>query len=309
MASVLFGICADVHQSPGYADNAWRVEKFIGEANERKADFIIQLGDFVCPDASGQRVVDIWNRFKGPRYHVLGNHDAEFAGKEAVMRFQGQPEKYYSFDCGNFHFAVLDTNYSRDNGIDRDYSPDNRHSGDGNCYVSAEELRWLGQDLAATNKRCFLFAHAALAEGDWVVYNLHELQRVLWSENQRAGYNKVTMCFSGHDHADAYLFQGGIHYLLVNSMSHKYIFPECARDSWNAEALRKEYGELRHVVPYRDPLYAFVCLKDNGLIRVIGKQSEYVGASPLEMHWEYYASPQITYREMWMNGFREDMPR
>jgi hypothetical protein len=46
-------------------------------------------------------------------------------------------------------------------------------------------------------------------------------------------------------------------------------------------------------------------LKENGLIQIIGKQSEYDGNSPLELHWEHYASPEISYREVWMNGIGE----
>jgi len=37
----------------------------------------------------------------------------------------------------------------------------------------------------------------------------------------------------------------------------------------------------------------------------MGKQSEYDGYSPMELHWEHYASPQISYREVWMNGHGE----
>jgi len=69
--------------------------------------------------------------------------------------------------------------------------------------------------------------------------------------------------------------------------------------------VEKDYGELKYVIPYKEPLYAFVRLKPNGLIQIIGKQSEYVGNSPMELHWEHYASPQISYRELWMNGYGE----
>ena len=87
---VLFGVCADVHQTAQW-DASDRMAKFVAEATERRADFIIQLGDFLSPDASGRRLLDVWERFDGPRYHVLGNHDAEHDGKEAVMAFQRRP--------------------------------------------------------------------------------------------------------------------------------------------------------------------------------------------------------------------------
>lgn len=302
---ILFGICADVHQKEG-ADASGRMRAFVDEANVRQADFIIQLGDFVLPDAPGQKLLDEWNRFNGPRYHVLGNHDTEHGGKKEVMEFQGQKEKYYSFDVGDYHFIVLDTNYMKTGNEYIDYGKDNYHKDFFNCYIPSFELEWLAKDLDSTDKRCFIFTHATLALGDWTIYNIHEFMDVLWRANEKAGYNKVTMCFSGHDHADAYLFKGGIHYLLVNSMSHKYVGRKYALESSHSEQVKEDYnGYLRSVIPYKDPLYAFVRLKKNGLIQIIGKQSEYVGNSPMELHWEHYASPQIAYREVWMNGIGE----
>ena len=109
---ILFGVCADVHHTKT-KNETWRIKKFVEEANERKAAFIIQLGDFVLPDESGKALLEEWNKFEGEKYHVLGNHDSEHGGKETMMKFQGQKAKYYSFDVGDYHFIVLDTNYAK----------------------------------------------------------------------------------------------------------------------------------------------------------------------------------------------------
>jgi len=301
---IIFGICADVHQTKE-CDISWMMKKFVDEATERNADFIIQLGDFVRPDEAGQKLLDEWNKFKGPRYHVLGNHDTEHGGKELIMKFQGQEEKYYSFDCGNYHFIVLDTNYAKVGTKYIEYGSAEYDRSLFSCYVSEEQLEWLKKDIDSTDKRCFVFTHATLSVGNWTVYNMTKLRSVFWAANEKAGYNKVTMCFSGHDHADEYQFMGGIHYMIVNSMSHKYIGSVCANTNFSADEVKKEYGQLKDIIPYKDPLYAFVKLKKNGFIQIFGKQSEYVGHSPKEVHWEYYASPQIAYRELWMNGIGE----
>lgn len=301
---VLFGICADVHHKTG-KDETWRMKAFVDEANARKADFIIQLGDFILPDDSGKEMMDVWNTFQGAKYHVLGNHDTERGGKTRMMEFQGQKEKYYSFDVGDYHFIVLDTNYAKVGDEYVDYDKNNYRRDFFNCYIPPFQLEWLKKDIDATDKRCFVFTHATLEVGDWRVYNIHEFREILWRANEKAGYNKVTMVFSGHDHADEYRFKGGIHYLIVNSMSHKYIGDIYPKFSNNAQRVQDDYGSLKNVIPYKDPLYAFVRLKENGLIQIIGKQSEYVGNSPLELHWEHYASPQISYRELWMNGHSE----
>ena len=297
---ILFGVCADVHQGKT-CNEAPRLKKFIDEAHERGADFIIQLGDFTQPDEMGKLLLDEWNKFNGNAYHVLGNHDSALVGKERIMEFLGMKDKYYSFDCGCYHFIVLDTNYIKVGKKYIDYDSPEYSRDNFGCYISQEQLTWLEKDIDSTDKRCFIFTHAALGVGDWIVYNLHDLQDILWQANEKAGYNKVTMCFSGHDHADEYIFKGGIHYLLINSLSHKYIRKESV-DCANRKDLLAYYGEIKNVIPYKDPLYAFVRLKENGLIQIIGKQSEYVGNSPIEVNWEYYASPQISYREVWMNG-------
>lgn len=297
---IIFGICADIHHGTLGVDERWRVERFVKEAEERKADFVIQLGDLSPFPQKAQEAAAIFNSFTGPCYHVLGNHETENSDKETVMQILGMRKKYYSFDVGEYHFVVLDTNYRLAGGEYLDFD----HSF-GNCYISPEQLQWLEADLAATDKRCFLFMHATCEVGDWRIQNLHQFREVLWRTNERAGYNKVTMVFSGHDHADAYRFKGGIHYYVVNSMSHKFIGPMYTDYGARAKDVEANYGETKWLIPYKDPLYAFVRLKSNGLIQIIGKQSEYDGNSPIELHWEHYASPQISYREVWMNGCGE----
>jgi predicted phosphodiesterase len=304
---ILFGVCTDVHHHAD-KDEKWRMRAFVKEANERKADFIIQLGDFVLPDESGSQMLKEWEKFNGPRYHVLGNHDTEHGGgKEKMLAFLSQKDNYFSFDVGDYHFIVLDTNYAKVGGEYIDYgSEKNDYRKDFfNCYIPDFELAWLEKDIAATNKRCFIFTHAPSELGDWRIYNTHDFREVLWHANQKAGYNKVSAIFSGHDHADAYLQKGGIHYLLMNSMSHKFIGGIYPAFSYAKAEVEKDYGTLKNIIPYKDPLYAFVRVKANGLVQIIGKQSEYDGNSPLELHWEHFASPQISYREFWLNGHGE----
>ena len=299
---LLFGICADVHHEENH-DNCWRMQKFVDEAKARKADFIIQLGDFTAPNEMGRQLLEVWNQFEGPRYHVLGNHDNVYLGKKPMMDFLGMSNSYYSFDMGDYHFVILDTNYAKID--DRYIDYDGNIKDFFNCYISQEQLDWLAADLDATDKRCFLFTHATLLQGQWTIYNTHQFEDLIYRVNQKAGFNKVTMCFSGHDHADEYLFKGGVHYVLINSMSHRYIGPLYTEHASSAGAVEKDYGKLNYVVPYKDPLYAFVRLKKNGFVQIIGKQSEYVGHSPLELHWPHSCAPQISYREMWMNGIGE----
>lgn len=303
----VFGICADVHHGLWGVDETWRMEKFVNEARERNADFIIQLGDFICPDELGKKLLNVWNSFEGGKYHVLGNHDTELGGKQLMMDFQGQKEKYYSFDRGDFHFVVLDTNYTKIGTEYLDYNNDDHHGANFSCYIPPEQLEWLEKDLNKTDKRSFIFTHATLALGEWTIYNNVAFMNVLWRVNEKAGYNKVSMCFSGHDHADGYLYKGGVHYVMVNSMSKKIIGMDYTLNSRNAQYIKENCEDpiKAHVIYYKDPLYMFVKIKESGLVQMIGKQSEYMGVSPTEAHWDHFASPEIAYREVWLNGIGE----
>ncbi|MCP4975324.1 MAG: metallophosphoesterase, partial [Maribacter sp.] len=61
-----FGIIADVHKDL-MPDANKRLEKFISEANHRKVDFIIQLGDFCMAEDGNKAFMNIWETYKGPK--------------------------------------------------------------------------------------------------------------------------------------------------------------------------------------------------------------------------------------------------
>lgn len=111
--SVRFGVIADIHQ--GYLkDVEARLEVFLDDVKrEEQVDFIIQLGDFTLrpTQAKSGNFMTRWNSFKGPKYHVLGNHDMDCAGKAQVRAFWGMPANYYAFDLKGFRFIVLDGNH------------------------------------------------------------------------------------------------------------------------------------------------------------------------------------------------------
>ena len=107
---VRFGLCADVHKDIMH-DADERLGVFIAKMNKEKVDFILQLGDFCRPYGYNNSFMEIWNQFGDARHHVLGNHDMDGGfTREQTLEYWGAKSKYYSFDCGNFHFIVLDGN-------------------------------------------------------------------------------------------------------------------------------------------------------------------------------------------------------
>jgi len=88
---VRFGICADLHHD-FIADAPRRLSAFTDEMIRQQPDFIIQMGDFCFPESRNRPLMDIWNRFSGRKYHVLGNHDIEMAARRSRRSNSGNPK-------------------------------------------------------------------------------------------------------------------------------------------------------------------------------------------------------------------------
>jgi len=112
--SVRFGICADVHKDIMH-DADERVRAFVERMNGEQVDFTIQLGDFCRPTPRNGAFLAIWRSFKGPSYHVLGNHDMDGGfTREQTVAYYKMPGRYYAFSHGGFRFIVLDGNDETD---------------------------------------------------------------------------------------------------------------------------------------------------------------------------------------------------
>ncbi len=228
-AACRFGLVTDPH----YADADMRDGRFYRESvpkmrecvelmNDEGVDFLVELGDFKDQDEPGveedtlRYLRDIeaeLQRFDGPTYHVLGNHDADSISKPqflaAITNTGIEPERsWYSFDQGGVHFVVLDANFRADGAPydhgDFDYRDTN---------LPPEQLDWLAADLADSPAPTILFVHQRLdGEGPLFVNNADEVRLLL----RRRG--NVIAAFHGHDHAGGYNLIDGIHYYTLRAM-------------------------------------------------------------------------------------------
>lgn len=293
-SQVRFGICADIHRDIIH-DADERLKKFIERMNREDVDFIIQLGDFCHPKPENQPFLDIWNQFKGLKYHVLGNHDVDLNDKAAVIAFLGMENNYYSYDFGDFHFIVLDGNYLKIDGKYVDYGFANFYRPRNECpFLSEEQLDWLEKDLAGTNKHTIIFSHQSMENEQDGINNNDSFQSILVKANADAGFQKVIACMNGHDHLDNLRIIDNINYFEINSMTYQWLGDgyECKRYT---DEIHKKYPHLIYTVPYRDPLYAVVTLQPGGFINIDGVRSEFVGPSPLELgHSNIISGHEIT---------------
>lgn len=302
MGKVKFGVFTDVHLDIMH-DGEQRVRTFLDAAEREKADFIIQLGDMRYPDqltpplckpentpvnlqsalirptpVDKGKVVRMFNAFRRPALHLLGNHDMDFASKEQAMALMGMECPYYSFDAGAWHFVALDTNYYRDeSGAYIEYNHGNYLDHEDLPYLPPEQLAWLEADLAAAKRPTVIFSHQPLAGQERSVRNQAGIRAVM-REAKKAG-SPVRLCMNGHLHKDILLEAEGVHYLTVNSISSFWAGPgHCTRRY--DEALENTFPCLKYSAPYDRPLYAFVELEEDGRITIQGTAGAFVPPAP-----------------------------
>jgi 3',5'-cyclic AMP phosphodiesterase CpdA len=178
---------------------------------ELEADFVVQLGDLIEADDAEEdednlsTAADIFRDLKSPVYHVVGNHDQANLPPKTVCTILKMPGPFYSFQSGRYHCLVL---FSEKN--------DDRWS------ISKAQLKWLEQELAATDKQVLVFSHFPLVDAE--VDEAAEIEPPIELENRADVRNllvqsgKVRAVFSGHWHKNSFEEVGGINYISVQSL-------------------------------------------------------------------------------------------
>jgi len=224
-----FGIVTDSHYADAdtvgsryYRHSLDKLTECVELMNDQKVDFLVELGDF--KDQSNppveqktitylRSIESVFQKFNGPIYHVLGNHDMDSISKEQFLTNVentniDRGKSYYSFDFNGVHFVVLDANYKSDG---TDYNHGNFDWTDTN--IPSEEISWLSQDLAAARGPTIVFIHQLLdGTGSVYVNNASDIRRIL----EQSG--KVTAVFQGHHHEGSYSYIEGIHYYTLKAM-------------------------------------------------------------------------------------------
>ena len=264
------GIISDVHKDL-VPDADERLRSFIDRMNEESVDAVMQLGDFCTPKPANQGFLDIFNGFRGPRYHVLGNHDTDGGFKrEQTMAFWGMKRRYDSFDLGGYHFIVLDAN-------DR---PEDWKGGYP-MSLAADQLKWLQKDLAGTTLNTFVFSHQSLERPNCIT-NQAEVRAILEAAKTAEGKRKVAGCFNGHWHIDHSRVIEGIPYIHINSASYYYM-GGVRNDSVDPE-LGKKFPILTMSANYEGPLYTVLEIDPTtGTFALRGMESKWRGKSPKEI--------------------------
>ncbi|MES1224990.1 MAG: metallophosphoesterase [Bacteroidota bacterium] len=263
-----FGLITDLHHLQFGQDEEARIKDFMDAVMNQNPDFIIQCGDFCRPKGS-DGIMAQWNRFKGPKYHVLGNHDMDVCSKEMIMQLWGMEKRYYSFDYNGYHYVIMDRNFLlNDNGTLDHYNNSNWSPlpSPKRSYTDKEQLDWLRKDLALAAHPVIVFMHQPVFVSDFFdeLGNANEILELFDEANYNATKqnrsSKISAVFMGHDHDDRYGRRNGVHYFIINSSTYVYT------------------SDGAHY--YKDPLYAFITLDPGGVLSIEGKRTVYKQTPP-----------------------------
>ncbi len=268
-SNLRIGLIADVHKDIIH-DADERLTIFVDSMNAARADAIIQLGDFCIPKPQNLPFLQIYRRFAGPQYHVLGNHDTDGGyDRELAVKFLGMPNRFYAFDLGGLHFVVLDAN-------DR---PPGHKSGYPK-FIGRDQLDWLERDLGDSPAETFVISHQSLERPSCIV-NQADVRAILENSKFADGRRKVAACLHGHWHIDHASEIAGIPYVHVNSASYVWVEDASKRRPRLSESLARKYPHVSSTIPYRDPLFAILEIdRAAGRFSILGRDSAWTGPGP-----------------------------
>lgn len=274
---VKFLLFADLHYDI-MPDGEERLRTILREAERQKADFILQLGDFIPAEPRYSPVKQLIRMCSVPFYHTLGNHDVDKNDKQAYLDFWRMPASYYYFDKGCFRFIVLDSGFFVDrDGETKSYDKGNyaRVEEESRNRYGREQLEWLRDALADTSRICVLFSHAPVNDRyDRISENNRGIHRIIAGARDHG--TPVAIVFGGHMHSDNYHCIDGIHYMQVNSASNIWGGAEFVNTERYPVEVYSRYPALKYVIPYDRPLYAVVEIDARGEIRIEGVRGKYV---------------------------------
>ena len=265
------GLIADLHNDIMH-DGKNRLSAFLYQANGSNTDFIFQMGDFCVPKKQNEALIQRWNSFNKPTYHILGNHDTDGGfSREQTMDFWGMKSRYYSFDSHGYHFVVLDGN-----------DPNPKPWSGYNRYIAKQQQVWLIQDLADTNLNTFVLSHQTIENEDGGVANFNAIRAILEEANKNSGKTKVVACFSGHHHTDYMTDIKGIYYIQINSASYRWVGEDFLHIRYSKD-IDEKYPWIKYTIPYKDPLFTFMEIDPKGYLKIEPRRTEFVGPGPEEM--------------------------
>ncbi len=206
-----------------------KLQACVDDFNTQDLSHVVHLGDFIDRGwKSFDVVLPIIKQSKAPVHHALGNHDFSVADeyKDQVPERLGLESRYYDFAVGKWRFLVLDTNdvslYAHPKGSKRDLASHEIYESLGgelptyNGAIGQSQMEWIKAKLtqAAKDKETVILHshHPVYPYAAHTAWNAKEIVGLLEQHSCVAAY------INGHNHAGAYGYKSGIHYLTLKGM-------------------------------------------------------------------------------------------
>lgn len=280
-------VFADLHYHPGVWTNTEDtsfLEKIMARAEKERCDMMIHLGDFmhgVRTDAQ-KAFLKLYNDFKIPGYHILGNHDQDGNPYKETCEAYRMPDGHYTFDKGGFRFVVADPNYfCNEPGKFIHHENGNyfkRIKGSTINWIPPAQMEWLRSTIIGSPYPCIVLSHQSFERGRGApVMNKKDVQAIFNEANAKKP-GTVRLVMNGHMHMDHLRVLDNILYWDVNSANYQYYGKK--HDRYPAEYVKTHRGAVNNI-GWKEPLSAILTMWPNGRIKIEGSKSDWLfGVSP-----------------------------
>ena len=282
-----FFLFADFHFAPGIfrGGDMDALRLFQRRAEEEGCDFMIHLGDYTnnCRPEHLE-MINAYQDFHIPSYHVIGNHEADNAPFEKVLELYRLKSGYYYFDIDGYRIIATDPNYCFDGKEYYHFSMGNYHTRGGERdWLPPEQIAWLRETIATAPGPCLIMSHSSYERPDGV-RNRDDVRAVIDEANRRRPHS-VLACFNGHHHHDNARIMANVLYFDVNCVCFDWL--EKRHDCYPEELCQK-ITSLSHTVCYEDPLYCIVTIEGTH-IKIEGAKSKmFLGINRAEAGCQIY---------------------
>jgi predicted phosphodiesterase len=278
---IRFAVITDLHH--GLAPDAMvRLRAFADAVRrERHLDAVLQLGDFCYSQPDSKECAELFKNLPYRKIHVLGNHDMDKVTKDQAVAYFGMKSRYGSHVIGGYRFVVLDLNHFRKDGKLVSYANGNYFTDNAACnYADPEQLEWLAKELRSSREPVILLSHQPLGfaePGQSMPAEQIEVLDVVSAAAKANPRGAVRVCLFGHLHVDRLERASDLPCLCVNSASY----------FWSSG-----------MHPYTKPLFAFMEINRDGVLKVEGISGEFVHAPPKTSDTVIGRSASISSREI-----------
>ncbi|GAB6010057.1 metallophosphoesterase [Dysgonomonas reticulitermitis] len=217
-----------------YRNTLQKLVECVDDLNGKEVQFTINLGDLVDRDTPRNidSVLIRLDKLDAVVYNLTGNHDyGDVQDNDQLYKRLNMPGEYYSFNKGNWHFIMLNTNeiasYANVKGTEKDVElaemlqkikDQKRPNGASyNGGISKKQMQWLEQELKKSQQdsvNTLIFSHHPL----YGVKGLTALNDIEIIDLLSKYPTTVKGVISGHHHAGAFGVYKDIPFITTEGM-------------------------------------------------------------------------------------------